>query len=151
MDEKLPKAPRKGRFRTKILYRFIIDELKLGSEELWFDIWSFEWMRFWFWASIVSWIVGISMLCNQVILFSRKTADEFCVPNDEFNAWPEVYNFWDTASIFHVTVGFGKFTFGMAKFIDISFDVVSESMFSWLRPKLMGASIRLLGMEVKQY
>jgi len=153
MNDKSTNAPRTGRNHAKIFLRFILNELRLAGREFWFDLKNFEWALFLFWTLAIGWIVGIAILCSQLILNSKSAVDGFCMPDDTFSTHPEDYKFWNTAGTFQITIGFGSYTFGMAKFIDICFDVVSEySSYSWLLLKLIKHALhRLLAMEGKQY
>ncbi|KAF2434612.1 hypothetical protein EJ08DRAFT_627574 [Tothia fuscella] len=46
------------------------------------------------------------------------------MPDGSFSLNPASYNPWKPSGFFQITMGFGELSFGMAKFIDIAFDIV---------------------------
>lgn len=50
-----------------------------------------------------------------------------CLPDGSFSLSPSLYDVWRPSGFFQITLGSGDFTFGMAKFIDITFDIVSRA------------------------
>lgn len=60
---------------------------------------------------------------------NAKHVDGFCMPDGSFNNNPAEYNIWKTSGYFQITLGSGQLSFPVAKFIDISFDIVSATDF----------------------
>lgn len=51
------------------------------------------------------------------------------MPDDSFSINPASYNVWKTSGYFQITLGTGHLSFAVAKFIDVSFDIVSIGQF----------------------
>lgn len=64
---------------------------------------------------------SIGMACR-----SAKQTDDFCMPDGAFSINPEGYNIWKFSGYFKITLGSGQLSFGVAKFVDVLFDVVSK-------------------------
>jgi hypothetical protein len=124
MDSK-PAGPQWSLAHFKALYRIAANETKLTFREAWFDIEAYKWTRLLFWMGILAWLVGLICALIGAISGAAPQGIGFCLPNDEFSTDPEDYNIWSSSGFFLITIGFGNMTFGVAKFIDVAFDVVS--------------------------
>jgi hypothetical protein len=49
---------------------------------------------------------------------------EVCRPDNKFDTSGTTYNVWKPSNVFEVTIGFGELSFGVAKLIDVIWDVV---------------------------
>ncbi|QDS77353.1 hypothetical protein FKW77_005407 [Venturia effusa] len=92
--------------RTAVLKRFVSQEWKSSTRELWADLRAVRWTRTLLW-------------------FGSCDIDGFCMPDGSFNVKPSDYNIWKTSGFFQITLGFGHLSFALAKFIDIAFDIVA--------------------------
>jgi hypothetical protein len=54
-----------------------------------------------------------------------------CTPDGDFTLHPDRYSYWSSSSFFQITFGSGPLTFAEAKAIDIIWDVVRLSCFSF--------------------
>jgi len=112
--------------RTRILWRFVLNETKASGLELWFDLRAVRWIRVVLWFGALAWLVAIALSITGAC-FGAQSVDGFCMPDGSFSNNPSGYNIWKTSGFFQITLGFGHLSFALAKFIDIAFDIVSRS------------------------
>ena len=85
--------------------------------------WSLE--RF---CSHVLPIILIMLQCTIIVLMSIPSflvKDSVCQPDGSFRLTWLDYDRWNKDTIFAITLSSGSFSFGLAKFIDVAWDVVS--------------------------
>lgn len=74
------------------------------------------------------WLFCIATSFGVAITNARHISG-FCMPDDSFSINPASYNVWKTSGYFQITLGTGHLSFAVAKFIDVSFDIVSIGQF----------------------
>lgn len=118
---------------------YLLEHLRAGGTEIWHDLRSVRWLRFLIWCSVLGWVTAIIISLLVASAGSLRTigyGDDGplvtpglnCLPDGSFSLTPGVYDMWRPSGFFQITLGFGHFTFGMAKFIDITFDIVSDAV-----------------------
>jgi hypothetical protein len=114
--------------RLKVLWRFLSQEWKASFRELWLDLRAVRWIRVLLWFGALIWLTGIALSITAACIGAQST-DGFCMPDGSFSNNPAGYNIWKTSGFFQITLGFGHLSFAIAKFIDISFDIVSHHLY----------------------
>lgn len=109
--------------------------LKLAWLDLWNDLKQTRWLVFSGWFGLLFWL-GF-LLFSIIVLPSiadYATDINFCRPDNTF-ALPSAdgysysysdntYSVWRPSNPFEVTMGFGNLSFGIAKLVDVIWDVV---------------------------
>ncbi|KAF2440444.1 hypothetical protein P171DRAFT_100866 [Karstenula rhodostoma CBS 690.94] len=91
------------------------------------DVCSIRWRTALLWRlPITIWTLGLPVLLIFLCLIKYiiGVSDIACTPGGQFSLVPYHYNYWSTESVFQITLAFGELSFGVAKFIDIAWDVV---------------------------
>ncbi|KAE9969476.1 hypothetical protein EG328_006839 [Venturia inaequalis] len=103
-----------ARGRTKTFFRKVGRLCKADLLDCWLVLHGF-FMMIWLACIATSFALAIS---------KAGRLNGFCMPDGSFNINPATYNIWKTSGYFQITLGTGHLSFALAKFIDISFDVV---------------------------
>jgi len=102
-------------------------------QEALFDIQTTGWLRFGFWVLALVWALG---LLFSLLLFTIRSAfpifdlqyPKACTQDGSFGLHPYRYSIWSQPSFFQINLGFGEFSFPVAKAIDIIWDIVSSAI-----------------------
>lgn len=108
----------------RLFWHLICREWKTSSRELWTDLRAVRWTQTLLWFGVKAWIAGISVSIAFACIHANDV-DDFCMPDGSFSTDPLGYNIWKSSGFFQITLGFGHMSFALAKFIDITFDIVS--------------------------
>lgn len=95
-----------------------------------------------FWLGFIG--TSIGMACR-----SAKHNNGFFIPNDTFSDSPGEYNIWKLSSYFRIILALSQLSFGVAKFVDVIFDLVSNEGPTILQEEANTFSHRLLVEEDK--
>jgi len=103
----------------------IKDAWKDVKQDLGFGM--FTWKRALYGTAIFAWTMGLVILAvflgASTAILSR--AGSACSPDGVFRLVPESYSYWNRSGTFQITLAIGgNLSFGLAKFIDIAWDVV---------------------------
>lgn len=96
-------------------------------ETAWDDVRSFPWGRCAFHMLLFLMVSGLLVLIVFMAVSPKTFAvdrDDFCKPDGTFELSFYPYTPWKRDGIFAINMKFGSFDFGLAKFIDICWDVV---------------------------
>jgi hypothetical protein len=113
--------------RLRIIWRFFSHEFKTSCRDLWSDLKAVRWLRILLWFGALTWITAIAGSLAAACIGAHNV-DGFCMPDGSFSNDPSGYNIWKTSGFFQITLGFGHMSFAIAKFIDITFDIVSRCL-----------------------
>jgi hypothetical protein len=80
-----------------------------------------------FMIALVIIIVILTRLKYDILASGVASA---CTPDGAFSLLPTPYSYWNRSGVFQINLAFGSLSFGMAKFIDVAWDVVSTPLFS---------------------
>lgn len=91
------------------------------------------------------WIYLMALMSRPPYLIPRY--HHVCKPNGDFSIYFGEYNPWQKKDLFAINISFGTFSFGVAKFIDVCWDVVCPDFAFVLIKQLIYR--RLWGEEAK--
>jgi len=109
---------------------------RVHEEHLWNTTWQqmklvpWKWMVRRFCSHILPVITIIGLIVLLVIMsisgFIKSSTGSICQPDGTFDLSYNDYTPWKRDAIFAINMGYGSYSFGVAKLIDVSWDVVSS-------------------------
>jgi hypothetical protein len=87
---------------------------------------AFSWIRAVYGTILFLWTAGLAVLLLNLCYISRFAARSVsaCAPDGTFRLYPESFDYWGRSTFFQITLAWGEFSFGQAKFIDTIWDIV---------------------------
>lgn len=108
---------------------------RIRKKNLWSTTWErmklvpWKWMMHRFCSHIlpIITIIGLTVLLTLMSLprFIKTSFGSICQPDGTFELSYDDYTPWKRDAIFAINMGYGSYSFGVAKLIDVSWDVVS--------------------------
>ncbi|KAF2676643.1 hypothetical protein K458DRAFT_379709 [Lentithecium fluviatile CBS 122367] len=99
-------------------------------QRMWYDAWtdlrSIRWKRTILSSAICVSTIGLLVLAI-VLLCLKHFVPPFssaCTPDGAFRLYPRSYSYWSRSGVFQITLRYGELSFGLAKFIDVAWDIV---------------------------
>jgi hypothetical protein len=108
-----------------IFFRYLLQQSREAFQELWRDVRTVRWMRFLAWFGFICWLSAlVAALTITSISDPNSNVGVSCLPDGSLYPGVGKYNSFNTASLFQITLGFGEYSFGTAKVIDVIWDIV---------------------------
>lgn len=118
---------------------------RVNKKHLWNITWEevklvpWKWMIYRFCSHIlpIITIIGLIVLLSIMSLPGFLESYAVCKPDGTFSLSYDGYTPWKRDAIFAIDMGFGSFSFGVAKLIDVSWDLVSLLVLLTARYKIL--------------